>query len=131
MSASAPTPIDLSSMIQPRDSLEAVILFTRTGKMLAAWTRNEVPLEVLTVMAATLIGSIETLSTAMGAASPREITLLIDARRVLGLKLSPDVALLVVASGQMSDVALRSVAERIVRRLPPFPSSSRGRNQSG
>jgi predicted regulator of Ras-like GTPase activity (Roadblock/LC7/MglB family) len=113
-------------MIQPRDSLEAVVLFTRTGKMLAAWTRNEVPLEVLTVMAATLIGSIETLSTAMGGASPREITLLIDTRRVLGLKLSADVAILVVASGQMSDVALRSIAERIVRRLPPLSSLSRG-----
>lgn len=126
MSASTPTPIDLASLVQPNDPLEAVVLFTRTGRLLAAWTRNEVPLEVLTVMAATLIGSIETMSTALGVESPREIALLVDSRRVLGLKLNPNVAILVVASARTSDVALRSVTERIVRRLPPLSSARTG-----
>ncbi len=126
MSASAPTPIDLASLVQPHDPLEAVVLFTRTGRLLAAWTRNEVPLEVLTVMAATLIGSIETMSTALGVESPREIALLVDSRRVLGLKLNPNVAILFVASARTSDVALRSVTERIVRRLPPLSSARTG-----
>ena len=126
MSGSPPTPIDLASLVQPNDPLEAVVLFTRTGRLLAAWTRNEVPLEVLTVMAATLIGSIETMSTALGVESPREIALLVDSRRVLGLKLNPNVAILVVASARTSDVALRSVTERIVRRLPPLSSARSG-----
>jgi len=126
MSGSPPTPIDLASLVQPNDPLEAVVLFTRTGRLLAAWTRNEVPLEVLTVMAATLIGSIETMSTALGVESPREIALLVDSRRVLGLKLNPNVALLVVGSARTSDHALRSVTERIVRRLPPLSSARTG-----
>src|SRR2546428_14090715 len=106
MPASTPTPIDLASLVQPNDPLEAVVLFTRTGRLLAAWTRNEVPLEVVTVMAATLIGSIETMSTALGVESPREIVLLVDSRRVLALKLNPTVAVLVVASSRRSDVSV-------------------------
>src|SRR5437899_4515465 len=123
MSASTPTPIDLASLVEPNDPLEAVVLFTRTGRLLAAWTRNDVPLEVLTVMAATLIGAIETMSTALGVESPRESALLVDSRRVLGLKLNPNVAILVVASARTSDVALGSVTERMLQPLLPLSSA--------
>src|SRR5207245_11748282 len=98
MSGSPPTPIDLASLVQPNDPLEAVVLFTRTGRLLAAWTRNEVPLEVLTVMAATLIGSIETMNTALGVESPRETALLVGSPRVLGSQLHPNVSSLARAS---------------------------------
>ncbi len=121
MAASSSNPIDLSLIIQPQDPIEAAILLTRTGKLLASWTRHDVPTEVVTVMAATLLGSIETMSIALGAPSPREVALIVDSRRLLSFKLNPDVAILVVASVQTSDTDLRAVATRIVRRLPPFP----------
>ena len=73
MSVTASTPIDLSSVVESQQPLEAVLLITRTGAQLGAWTRNSVPIDVLSVMAATLIGSIETLMTALGASSPREV----------------------------------------------------------
>jgi len=69
MSVTASTPIDLSSVVESQQPLEAVLLITRTGAQLGAWTRNSVPIDVLSVMAATLVGSIETLMTALGALS--------------------------------------------------------------
>jgi predicted regulator of Ras-like GTPase activity (Roadblock/LC7/MglB family) len=124
MSASTSNPIDLSSVVESREPLEAVLLITRTGAQLGAWTRNSVPLDVLSVMAATLVGSIETMMTALGASSPREVSLMIDGRRVFVSKVNAQVVLVIVAGGSMSEVALRATMRQIVKSLPPFPSDS-------
>jgi len=124
MSVTASTPIDLSSVVESQQPLEAVLLITRTGAQLGAWTRNSVPIDVLSVMAATLIGSIETLMTALGASSPREVSLMIDGRRVFLSKVNAQVVLVIVAAGAMTEVALRAAMRQIVKSLPPFPSDS-------
>jgi len=126
MSVSSSNPIDLSSVAESREPLEVVLLITRTGAQLGAWTRNAVPLDVLSVMAATLIGSIETLMTALGASSPRDISLMIDGRRVFVSKVNAQVVLVIVAAGGMTEVALRASVRQIVKSLPPFPSESNG-----
>ena len=124
MSVTASAPIDLSSAVGSQEPLEAVLLITRTGAQLGAWTRNSVPVDVLSVMAATLVGSIETLMTALGAASPREVSLMIDGRRVFVSKVNAQVVLVIVAAGGMTEVALRAAMRQIVKSLPPFPSDS-------
>jgi len=126
MSVTASTPIDLSSAVGSQQPLEAVLLITRTGAQLGAWTRNPVPIDVLSVMSATLVGSIETLMTALGAASPREVSLMIDGRRVFVSKVNAQVVLVIVAAGGMTEVALRAATRQIVKSLPPFPSESDG-----
>jgi predicted regulator of Ras-like GTPase activity (Roadblock/LC7/MglB family) len=124
MSVTASTPIDLSSVVEFQEPLEAVLLITRTGAQLGAWTRNSVPVDVLSVMAATLVGSIETLMTALGASSPREVSLMIDGRRVFVSKVNAQVVVVVVAAASMTEVALRATMRHIVKSLPPFPSDS-------
>ncbi len=124
MSVTASTPIDLSSVVESQEPLEAVLLITRTGAQLGTWTRNSVPVDVLSVMAATLVGSIETLMTALGASSPHEVSLIIDGRRVFVSKVNAQVVLVIVAAGGMTDVALRATMRQIVKSLPPFPSDS-------
>jgi predicted regulator of Ras-like GTPase activity (Roadblock/LC7/MglB family) len=126
MSASTLNPIDLSSVAVSQEPLEAVLLITRTGAQLGAWTRNSVPVDVLSVMAATLVGSIETLMTALGASSPRDISLMIDGRRVFLSKVNAQVVLVIVAAAGMTEVALRAAVRQIVKSLPPFPSESDG-----
>ena len=126
MSVTASTPIDLSSVVESQQPLEAVLLITRTGAQLGAWTRNSVPIDVLSVMAATLVGSIETLMTALGASSPREVSLMIDGRRVFVSKVNAQVVLVIVAAGGMTEVALRATMRQIVKSLPSFPSDSDG-----
>src|SRR3989441_1050249 len=115
MSVTASAPIDLSSAVGSQEPLEAVLLITRTGAQLGAWTRNSVPVDVLSVMAATLVGSIETLMTALGAASPREVSLMIDGRRGFRGKGNAQVVLVIVAAGGMTDVALRTAMRQIVK----------------
>lgn len=124
MSVIASSPIDLSSVVESREPIEAVLLITRTGAQLGSWTRNSVPVDVLSVMAATLVGSIETLMTALGASSPREVSLMIDGRRVFVSKVNAQVVLVVVASAGMTEVALRAAMRQIVKSLPPFTSDS-------
>src|SRR3989442_4286072 len=118
MSVTASTPIDLSSAVGSQEPLEAVLLITRTGAQLGAWTRNSVPIDVLSVMAATLVGSIETLMTALGAASPREVSLMFDGRRVFVSKVNAQGLLAILAAGGVAEEALRA-ARRQPRKAPP------------
>src|SRR5207247_10797405 len=97
---------------------------TGAGSEHGAWTRNNVPIEVLSVMAATRDGSIETLMTALGASSPHEVSLIIDGRRVFLTKVNAQVVLVIVAAGTMTEVALRGKMRQIVKSLPPFPSDA-------
>src|SRR2546430_9194049 len=124
MSVTASTPIDLSSVVESQQPLEAVLLITRTGTQLGTWTRTSVPVDVLSVMAATLVGSIETMMTALGASSPHEVSLMIDGRRVFMSKVNAQVVLVIVAAGGKTQVALPATMRQIVKALPPFPSDS-------
>src|SRR5437016_8781440 len=104
MSVTASTPIDLSSVVESREPLEAVLLITRTGTQLGTWTRNSVPVDVLSVMAATLVGSIETMMTALGASSPHEVSLMIDGRRVFMSKVNAQVVLVIRSEEHTSEL---------------------------
>ncbi len=126
MSVTASAPIDLSSVVESQEPVEAVLLITRTGAQLGAWTRNSVPVDVLSVMAATLVGSIETLMSALGASSPEEVSLVIDGRRVLVRKVNSQVVLVVVVTAKMTEVALRAATRQIITSLPAFTTDSRG-----
>ncbi len=123
MSASTPAAFDFSSIIEPQSPLEAVLVLSRTGKQLASWTRNSVSTEVLTVMAATLVGSVDTLVGALGVASPPEVSLTVDGRRIFVVKVNPQIAILIVASITMTESSLRTIARRIAEKIP-LPSSS-------
>src|SRR5206468_9630278 len=122
--SAASTPVDLSSLVESHEPLEAVLLITRAGTQLGAWTRNTVPIDVLSVMAATLVGSIETLMTALGASSPHEVSLIIDGRRVFLTKVNAQVVLVIVAAGTMTEVALRARWRKLFKWSPPFPSKA-------
>ena len=128
MSASTPAAFDFSSIIEPKSPLEAVLVISRTGKQLGSWTRNPVSTEVLTVMAATLVGSVDTLVGALGVASPPEVTLTVDGRRIFVAKVNPQVAILIVASITMSEGSLRTIARRIAERIPSPASNNHGKN---
>jgi predicted regulator of Ras-like GTPase activity (Roadblock/LC7/MglB family) len=128
MSASTPAAFDFSSIIEGQTPLEAVLVLSRTGKQLGSWTRNSVSTEVLTVMAATLVGSVDTLVGALGVASPPEVILTVDSRRILVVKVNPHVAVLIVASDSMSDASLRAIARRIGERLPLTGAGTHGKD---
>jgi len=120
---------NLVSAVDPQRSLDAAILLRRTGTPLAAWTRETVPLDVVSVMTATLVGSVETMVEAIHCASPRAIRVETDECRMVATRIDPKTILVLVASvevrqGQVEQQARQLASQvasqtRDARRLVP------------
>jgi predicted regulator of Ras-like GTPase activity (Roadblock/LC7/MglB family) len=112
-------PGDFFAGIDTEEPLDAAVLLKRNGQILAAWTRNAVPLDVITVMAATTLGSLETLMETLGAAAPQSFSVVGGDSRMLLQKVEPAAALLLVAPAKVSETYLRERARRLLAKLPP------------
>ncbi len=96
---------------------EAAFLFKSTGIALAAWTRSPVPQEVLTVMAATMWGSLDTMIRTLGGEGPRYVLVEVEGRRILAMQVEPNWTLLLVAPRSLGKRRLRQEAQRILVRV--------------
>jgi predicted regulator of Ras-like GTPase activity (Roadblock/LC7/MglB family) len=94
-----------------------VFVLKRTGVVIAARTRNDVPLDAVVVMGATLLGSVDTLITALGGTSPATVSVAAAGRRLFVMKVGASDAILLVGPEDMSDRDLQRRAKRIARRL--------------
>lgn len=109
-------------------ALEGVFLLKRTGVPLATWTRNPLPQDVVSVMAATMLSSVETISSAIGAPRPKSIVVETDRHRILASGVSGNTLLVLIAPLSMQASTLRRQARRIaarVARVDPSVSASR------
>jgi predicted regulator of Ras-like GTPase activity (Roadblock/LC7/MglB family) len=110
-------------------ALEAAFLLKQTGIPLAAWTRNPVPQEVISVMAATLWGSLDTMIRTLGGTGPRSAVLEVEDRRILAILVDPNWTLLLIAPSSMSLRRLRRTAEhllgQVAERRRTTPASAR------
>ncbi len=100
-------------------SLEGAFLLKSTGILIAGWTRSEVPEEVVSVMAATMWGSLDTIVRTLGGPSPRSVLVEVDERRILALRVPPQSTLLLVAPRSMGKRRMRHEAQRILDSIPP------------
>ncbi len=98
-------------------TLEAGFLLKPTGIPLAAWTRNPVPQEVISVMAATLWGSLDTMIRTLGGSGPRSAAVEVEDRRILVLQVDPNWTLLLIAPRSVGRRRLRSTAQRLLERV--------------
>src|SRR3989304_8474581 len=73
-------PAQLFTVIDPDGPIELALLIKRTGSPLAYWSRNGAAENVVTVMSATLMGSIETLVQAVGRSCPQVVSVETDDR---------------------------------------------------
>ncbi|HLE55186.1 MAG TPA: roadblock/LC7 domain-containing protein [Thermoplasmata archaeon] len=122
-------PPDFFASIETTGPLEAAILLKRNGQSLAAWTKRSIPLEVITVMAATMLGSLETLVETLGESTPESLSITTGKTRIFLQKLEPAAALVLVAHASVSETQLRDTARRLVSRLPPPAPSNRPQNR--
>ena len=102
-------------MIDTDGSLDAVLVLKRSGVHLASWTKTAVPLDVVPVMAAATVGSVDTLLEAFGKSSPREISLETDGQRLLFTKAEPQIVLVLSAPRSVPEVRLRRETQRLLR----------------
>lgn len=99
------------------DALEAAFLLKQTGIPVAAWTRHPVPQDVMSVMAATLWGSLDTMVRTLGGTGPRSAMLEVEGRRIFATVVEPNWTLLLVAPRSVGKRRLRNEAQRLLERV--------------
>ena len=97
--------------------IEVALLMRRTGKILGAWTKGEISPEIVSVMAATMLGSIETITEALGRPSPERAVVETERCRMLAEKFEPHGVLVLIATRDLSTDALQRASLRIRDRV--------------
>lgn len=114
--------------------LDAVLLLKRTGTLIGAWTRKPADLDVLCVMTATLLGSVDTMVQALRCDTPRTLRMETDQCQLLAVRLGSSAVLVLIAPLSMREADLRRSARALsdkfggsalvhARRTPPVPEA--------
>ena len=93
---------------------DVVLLLKRTGVLLAGWTRNSVAQDVISVMAATMIGSVDTLLEALGGESPPSMELEAGGYRVRATRADPQCTVVLIAPASVASHALQEESDQLV-----------------
>lgn len=101
----------------PHVAIDAILFLKRTGVPIAVWTREPIPSEVVTVMAATMLSSIDTLMTVFGGKRPENVVVETDGRRILSRALDSSAILVIVAPLATRVHILRKEARRLIPRF--------------
>ncbi|HYM40536.1 MAG TPA: hypothetical protein VEY12_10440 [Thermoplasmata archaeon] len=112
-------PADFFADLVPNGRIEAAMLLKRNGRMLAAWARAPVSWEIASIMAATALGSLETLLETLRSPSPQVLTIAAAGSRIHIEKVEPQGLLVLVAKEAVPEAYLREIARRVVAKLPP------------
>ena len=107
----------LLETIDAKGSIEVALLMRRTGTILGAWTKGDISREIVSVMAATMLGSIETMSEALGCPSPNRALVETERCRMLAEKFEPHGVLVLIATRDLSTDALQRASLRIRDRV--------------
>ena len=105
------------SAIDTDGGLDAVLFLRRTGSVLASWTRDGIRLDVVSVMAATMLASVDTIVEALGGPSSRSISVASGDRQIIATKVGSQAFLFVVAPKSVSQRYVRKAVRELVARL--------------
>jgi len=105
------------SAIDTEGGLDAVLFLRRTGSVLASWTREGIRLDVVSVMAATMLASVDTIVEALGGPNSRSISVTSGDRQIVATKVGSQAFLFVVAPKSVSQRYVRKAVRELVARL--------------
>lgn len=97
----------------PSGALDAVLLLKKTGVPLATWSRSSIPEEVVSVMAATMLGSIETIAGAFGGPRVESLVVEMDVNRMVVSYVNSSAFLVLIAPKSTKVSSLRKETRRI------------------
>ncbi len=117
-------PPDFFEEFQANDKIETAMLLKRNGRVLAAWARTPVSWEVVSIMAATTLGSLETMLETLRSPSPHTVSLVAGGNRILFQKVEPQAMLVLIAKETVPETYLRDSARRLVARIPAQGASA-------
>src|SRR2546429_8456914 len=110
------------SSIDTEGGLDAVLFLRRTGSVLASWTRDGIRLDVVSVMAATMLASVDTIVEALGGPSSRSISGASGGRQIVATKVRSQALLFVVPAKSVSQRHVRKAVRELVARLTVAPA---------
>lgn len=122
---SAQVPSALLSAVDLTGPVDGVLLIKRTGVCLAAWAKKPVAFDVIAVMTATLLGSVEMIVQALGGASPDSALVDVGGRRIFTARVDSQHALVLVSVRGVSDSFLRQEAQRLIAKVAATKSTER------
>ncbi len=112
-------PPDFFAEMATNGKIDTAMLVKRNGRLLAAWSRAPVSWEVVSIMAATTLGSLETMLETLRSPSPQSVTVIAGGSRILIQKLEPQSLLVLIGKEAVPESFLLETARRLMARLPP------------
>lgn len=106
------------SVLPSESPLEAAFILRRTGALVASWTREGVEADVMGVMAATMLASIDTLGGALGCPPSGRVTVETDHCRLLATRVEPRLLLVLLAPRTLDSGALQRETRRVLAEVP-------------
>jgi predicted regulator of Ras-like GTPase activity (Roadblock/LC7/MglB family) len=110
-------PADFFAELASNGKIDLAMLLKRNGRMLAAWAREPVAWEVVSIMAATTLGSLETMLETIHAPSPETMAIVAGGNRIHVQKVEPQGVLVLVAKEGVTELYLRDLARRLLVKL--------------
>jgi predicted regulator of Ras-like GTPase activity (Roadblock/LC7/MglB family) len=101
------------SAIDTERGLDAALFVRRTGIVLASWTREGIRLDVVSVMAATMLASVDTIIESIGGPTSEEVAVETDTHQIVAMKVNSRAFLVVIAPKTVA----RSVVRKTLREL--------------
>ena len=112
------------SGIDPELGLDAALFVRRTGLVLASWMREGIRLDVVSVMAATMLASVDTIIESVGGPTPDGISIDTDAHQIVATKVNSRAFLVVIAPKKVSRTVVRKTMRGLNARLAAAASKS-------
>ena len=111
-------PPDFFSEMVANGKVETALLVKRNGRLLAAWSHSPVSWEVVSIMAATALGSVETMLETLRVECPQSVTVLAGGSRIYIHKVEPQGFLVLIAREVVTEAFLRDTARKLLARFP-------------
>src|SRR5947209_11041229 len=118
------------SAIDTEGGLDAVLFLRRTGSVLASWTRDGIRLDVVSVMAATMLASVDTIVEALGGPSSRSISVMSGDRQIVATKLGSQAFLFVIPPRTVSQRYVQKAVRELVVRLTAASATTLQRGEA-
>src|SRR5213596_3361911 len=95
------------SAIDPERGIDAALFLRRTGLVLASWTREGIRLDVVSVMAATMLASIDTITETLGGSASESVAVEGGDYQMVATKIGSKAFLVVIAKKSVARSAVR------------------------
>lgn len=112
-------PSDFFVDLESDGRIDTAMFLKRNGRVLAAWARAPVSWEVVSIMAATTLGSLETMLETLRCPAPQSVSVVASGNRILLQRVEPQAVLVLMARDHVPEDYLRAAMRRLVAKIPP------------